>query len=59
MGSRSWRQRLDQLADRPGPFRSVHLFLLLDPDNEVEKTIRDREMNRAAVDTSVWEEADE
>jgi hypothetical protein len=35
------------------------LFLLLDPDNEAKKPIRNREMSRAAVDTSVLEEADE
>jgi hypothetical protein len=52
-GSEHTNQQAFGRADRPGPFRSVHLFLLLDPDKEAEKTTRDREMNRAVVDTQV------
>ena len=49
---------LGALTD-PAHCSPVHLFLLLDPDNEAKKPIRNREMSRAAVDTSVLEEADE
>ncbi|KAK4446219.1 hypothetical protein QBC34DRAFT_428287 [Podospora aff. communis PSN243] len=37
-----------------GGFSTPHLTLFLDPDNKAEMVVRQRQLNRAAIETEVW-----
>ncbi len=41
-------------VDRPGQHLTTHLYLLLDPENKAEMTVRNRQLSHVALDTGAW-----